>query len=434
MLVVLALQNLVVSSVNLADNVMIGGHSETGLSAVALANQFIFLLQMFAVGIGDGIIVLGSQYWGQKNIKVIRRIYSIGVWIGAILGTLFFLLSFLAPEFCLRLFTNDLELIRVGAEYIRILSFTCIPFALMNILLSCLRSVETVRIGFITSILSLGTNILLNYTLIYGNLGAPELGVQGAAIATLVARVLEFAVIAVYVLFIDKKIQMKLKHFLRFDVELFKDFVRTGLPVFLTNAVWGLAVAVQAGILGRMSASVVAANSISATVFQLLSALAFAPASASAVIIGKTIGENRIDDAKQYSKTLQILYLMIGAATGILLFFSKDLVLGFYNVSAETAELSRQFITALSIMVVGTAYQVPVANGIIRGSGDTKYSFIVDTLFMWLLVIPSAALSAFVFQFPPIVVFICLKADNFLKVIPAFFKVNFFHKIKQLTR
>ena len=430
----IALQNLVVSSVNLADNVMLGGYSESALSAVALVNQFQFLLQMFAIGLGDGVVVLASQYWGKRNMPVIRRIVSISVWIGVVASILFWAVALFFPDACIRLFTNDEALVQEGIAYMQIMSFTYLIFTVSNILVACLRSVETVRIGFITSVIALVVNVCLNYMLIYGHFGAPRLGVRGAAIATLISRVVEFAIVLIYTLFMDKKICMKLKDFLVFDKGLFRDFIRSGLPVIMTNAFWGIAMAVQTAILGRMSASVVAANSIATTVFQVLTVLAFAPASASAVLIGKTIGENKLDLEKQYSKTLQVLYLFIGCATALLLLLSKDLILGFYNVSEETAELSRQLINILSIIVIGAAYQVPVGNGIVRGGGDTKYSFIVDTLFMWLLVIPSAALSAFVFHFPPIVTFICLKCDQGLKCIPAFIKVNFCSWTRQLTR
>lgn len=430
----IALQNIITFSVNLADNLMLGAYHETAFAGVALVNQIQYLLQMLIMGVGEGIIVLASQYWGKGETEAIRRITGIGMRIGLILSVILWGVTFFFPETCLSLLTNDRSVMEEGAQYLRIICFSYPLFAITNILLSTLRSVETVKIGFAVSGSTLCINVCLNYLLIYGRWGAPELGARGAAIATLTSRVMEVLIVWLYVRLADKKLYIRIKDLLCFDRTLWKDYVHTGFPVILSNGCWGIAMAVQTAILGRLGKPVISANSIATTIFQVVSVISYGAASSSSILIGKTIGENRIDKVRKYAKTLQILYLFIGLGTGVILFCFKDAVVGLYAVSQETRRLALQFIAVLSISVCGTSYQVAVLTGIVRGGGDTRFVLFNDMIFMWGLVIPSAALSAFVFHFPPLIVFICLKADQILKCFVAVVKVNRYTWIRKLVR
>lgn len=422
--VMMALQNIITYSVNLADNIMIGGYNETQLSGVALANQIQFLLQMIVVGIGGGMMVLISQYWGKRDIQSIRKIISVGFMVGMSMALILWLVIFFFPEASLAIFTNDIGVINEGTKYIKIICFSYMFFTAVNILLVSLRSVETVVIGFIISISTLIINVFLNYVLIFGNFGAPELGARGAAIATLTARVIEFVIIVVYVFFIDKKIQMRPKYFLNIDKQILKYYLRIGSPIILSDTLWGIAMAIQAVILGHMGAETIAANSIATTIFQIVTVVCYASGNASSVIVGKTIGEGRIEDVKLYAKTLQVLYLIIGLVSGLSLFLLKDFVIGVYNISESTKSLATMFTIVLSVTIIGTAYECSTLTGIVRGGGETKFVLYNDLVFMWLISLPAAALAAFVFGMSPVVVFSCLKADQILKCFVGYFKVN----------
>ncbi|GAE07166.1 Na++ driven multidrug efflux pump [Paenibacillus sp. JCM 10914] len=198
----------------------------------------------------------------------------------------------------------------------------------------------------------------------------------------------------------------------------------------MSNAIWGLAMGAQTAILGHMGESAIAANSIANTIFQMVTVIVYASASATAVIIGKTIGEGRMGTIKTYAKTLQLLYVLLGLVTGAVLFFIKDYVLGLYAISSEAKTLALHFMTVLSITVVGTAYQMPALTGIVRSGGDTRFVLYNDLIFMWLIVLPSSALCAFVFDLSPLTVFICLKSDQILKCFVAIVKVNRFRWIR----
>jgi len=434
MTAVLALQNLITFAVNLADNVMIGGYSQTAMSGVSIVNQVQFLLQMLMLGTGSAIGVLGSQYWGKKELLPIRKTTSIGLLFGVAFAAILTVLVYTFPHQVLGLLTNEQAVIDEGVKYLRIICFSYILFAVSQNLLSALRSVETVKIGFIVNLLTLVVNITLNYCLIEGNLGFPALGVKGAAIATLCARIIEFIIVIIYVLFFDRKIRWQPNDLLHPDKTMLHDYVRVGMPLILANGIWGIAMSVQTAILGRLGDDTIAANSIATTLFQVVSVVCYASGNASAVLIGKTVGEGDIPRVKAYTRTLQFIYLLIGVLTGLALLASTDLVLGFYEVTPTADQIARQFIRVLSITVVGTSYQCSCLTGIVTGGGDTRFVLINDLIHQWLIVIPSAFLSAFLFHAPIWVTFLCLKSDQILKCFVAVVKVNRYRWIRKLTR
>ena len=383
LIIVIALQNLVVFSVNLADNVMLGGYSEAGLSGVALVNQIQFLLQMLVMGTAEGIVVLSARSWGRRDIASIRLVTAIGMLLALIVAAFMFLAVQIFPSQALGFFSNDAPVIAEGVKYLRIVSFTYPFFAMSSILLAMLRSVETVKVGFMVSVSTLIINVCLNYTLIYGHFGAPQLGVQGAAIATLTSRIVEFFIIVIFLAKFDEKVKIKLKDFFHFDKPMFLLYLKVGAPVIGSNAVWGVAQAFQTSILGHMGAASIAANSIASTVFQIVSVICYGSASATSIVIGKTIGEGNSHKVKEYAITLEILYLIIGALSGLSLFLLKDVVISFYgSISPEAYQLAIQFMTVLSVTIVGTAYQMPCLTGIVRSGGDTKFVLINDSIFM----------------------------------------------------
>ncbi len=434
LLLVITLQQLAALAVNLVDNVMLGRYAELSLSGATLVNQIQFILQQLAAGIGMGVAVLGSQYWGKQDVAPIRRITSIGMKFALAAGLLFFLITRLAPNFVLGLFADDPAIIAEGTRYLEIMCFTYIIFAISNTLMYALQSVETAFIGTVMSLSTIVINMCLNYCLIFGNFGFPELGIVGAAIATLTSRMVELIIILVYVLRVDKKLRLKLKDIFGFDFAYLKDFVRAALPVMITGALWGVAQGAQTAILGHMSATVIAANSIATVIFQIFAVFGMASAHTASVTIGKTVGQGRLDAVRSYSRTLQMIFLLIGLCSGAALFLCRGAIVSLYTVSQEAKDMALSFLTVLSITTVGTCYEFPVEGGIIAGGGNPRYQAIVDNLFMWLFTIPSAAISAFVFDASPIVVFCFLKADQLLKCIPNSIACNRYKWIRSLTR
>jgi len=434
LLFIIVLQQTASLAVNMADNIMLGRYTELALSGATLVNQLQFVLQQIVSCMGMGVVVLGSQYWGQRRTEPIKKIISLGVKFSFLTGVIFFAISIAFPAGVLSFLTNDQSVITEGVKYLRIICWTYLIYSFSNCLVYSLQCVETALIGTIMSISTLCINICLNYCLIYGHFGAPELGVAGAAIATLVSRLVEFIIILFYVLHIDKKLRMKLSELLAIDLTYLRDYVKVATPIVVSGLLWGIAQAAQSSVLGHISETVIAANSIAIVIFQIFAVFGWSCANAASVTMGKTIGQGKLDKIKSYTKTMQAIFIMVGLIFGGLLFLSKDGIVNFYAVSGETKQLAKSFLTVLSLTTIGTCYEYPVESGIVSGGGDTKYAAWTDNLFMWLFTIPSAALSAFVFHFPPLTTFWFLKADQFLKCIPNAIKCNRYRWVHELTR
>ncbi len=430
----IALQNLISFGVNLADNMMLGTYSEISMSGVAMANQIQFLLQQITIGIGAGAIVIASQYWGKRQTQPIRRVFSVIFWFGMAISLVMGIVVFCAPRGVLGLLTNEAAVIAQGAAYMKIMAFSYPVFMLTNLYFAILRSVETVRIGFWVSLSTLFVNIGLNYALIYGHFGFPELGVRGAAYATLIARILELCITMFYVRVLDKKLKLRGKHYGLPEKSYLRDYFRTGLPLMLSALSWGVAMSIQSAILGHLGATAIAANAIAATLFQVVTVVCYAGASSAGVLVGKAVGEGNLQRVKRMARTLQLLFLGIGLFTSALLFLSRDGIVSIYRASPETDALARQFILVLCVTVIGTAYQMAVLTGIVSGGGDTKFVLFNDLIFMWGIILPLSVLSAFVFHWPVLATFICLKADQILKCFVAVVKVNRFRWVRILTR
>ncbi len=435
MTLTMAGQNLIAFGVNLADSVMMGAYSETALSGVGICNNIQFFLNMAASGISSGMAVIASQYWGKKETKPIHKVSAVAMWLGIIFSALIFVFASFAPETLIRLFTDKESVIEQSVLYLDIIKHTYLMFTLSTIILSILRSVETVKIGFYVSLSSFAINIFLNYALIYGKFGAPEMGVRGAAIATLASRLIEFIVTVIYLLFIDKKLKMKIKDLFITDKKMIKDYFKTGLPLMMSSVSWGIAMSIQGAIIGRLIESAIAANSIATTIFQVATVICYASSNVACVLIGKTIGEKKpMEIIKKRSKNLQLIFLAIGVISSGILLLTKNLIIDFYDASPETIDITNQFIWVLSVTIIGTAYEAPALCGIVSGGRETSFVLKNDIIFMWLIVLPMSALSAFVFKFPVVVTFACLKADQVLKCAVALVKVNSFNWVKTVTR
>ncbi len=430
---VLVLNNVIILGVNLADNIMLGNFSEAALSGATACNQLQFIFQQLILGIGNSMVMMGSQHWGKKDTESVKKLANGALICGLFIGGVFFLLATFIPRQLLMIFTDSEKIINEGVKYLNIIKYTYPIFALTNVLLPTLRAVESVRIGFIVSLFTLVSNVSLNYVLIFGKLGFPAMGSEGAAIATLISRTIELLVVVVYILAVDKKLKWRPHDLGHFEIPLFKIFLVTCLPLIVTDGLFGVSTALQTAILGHMDGAAIAANSVASTLFQLLKVASVGSAGAAAVIIGKTIGEGRLDKTREYAKTMQIIFIGIGILTGITLFLLRTPIISAYKISDEAKELANGFLIVLSITGIGTAYQMPTNTGIVRGGGDAKYVLIMDLISIWGIVLPLSFLAAFVWGWHPIAVIACLNADQVFKSIPAIIKCNRFKWIKKLA-
>lgn len=430
---VLVLHNIIILGVNLADNIMIGSYSETALSGVGAINQIQFIFQQIVMSSGSGLVALGSQYWGQQRTWEIKKLSSCAMSVGVGTSVILFILACFVPERIVGIFSPSPEIISEGAKYLNIIKYTYPVFAITNILLASLRSVETVKIGFYVSLVTLVTNCSINYLLIGGNFGAPEMGVEGAAIGTLVARILELVIVSAYTFTVDKKMKLKPVELLSLDKKLFSDYIKTAFPIILVGGMFGVSTALQSVILGHMSDNAIAANSMATTLYQTLKVASVGASNATAVIIGMTIGSGNMQKLKEYVKTLQLMFVGIGVVISITMFFVRIPILNLYNLSPETYSLANSFLLVLCVTGFGMSYQMPTIIGIVQGGGDGKFVIKNDFISIWCIVLPLSFLAAFVFKWQPVAVVFCLNLDQIFKCIPGFIKVNRYTWVKKLT-
>lgn len=430
----LMMQQAVVLSVNLADNVMLGSYSEISLSGVAAVNQIQFILQQLVFGFSNGMIVLASQYWGKQQIEPIRRLMALA-FAGAMgVAALLLVLVSAFPQQAVGLFTEDAAIIAQGCEYLEIVRFSYLFFACTTVLLGGMRTVEKVRIALIVSAIALVVNCSINFVLIHGRFGFPEMGVRGAAIGTLTARVLECAIVSVYVLLRDDRLKLRARDLLRFDAVLVGDYARVSFPVIMTSFLWGLNTALQTVILGHMSSSAIAAHSISSTIFLFLKVTSQGASSAASVITGRTVGEGNMAKVREYTRTLQVIFVTIGLSLGAIMLLIRMPLLSLYTLAPETRALAETFMLIEATVLVATSYQMCVNTGIISGGGDPRFVLIVDLFVIWGFAIPMSFLCAFKWNASPIIVMLMLNSDQYMKCVTSAVYCNSYKWIKNLTR
>ncbi|MCI8992902.1 MAG: MATE family efflux transporter [Eubacterium sp.] len=435
MLLIVSLQNIVAYTVNMADNMMLGRYSQDAMSGAATVNQIYFIVQQMALAIGEALVMLTSQYWGQKRLEPIRKLTGTALYLGVIFGVIVFAICAFAPEQVVGIFTDDGAIIAQGVEYLRITKYSYILFVITSVLMSSLRSVETVNISFVISCVSLIVNVAINYALIFGKFGCPELGVVGAAVGTLVARAIELAIVVFYMLVIDKKLKLFSTNFLKLDKDLTKDYRKVAIPVILSQLLWAVSVPFQTAILGHLSADAIAANSVATTFYSYLKVIVQSMSAVSAVLIGRTIGRGNMEEIKADARTLQVADIAIGIVLGVVLFLLRNPLLSFYSLTDSAMTLAAQLLVVMAFIMVGMSYQMPVSMGIIRGGGDARFTLIMNTVSTWAIVIPLSLMSAFWWKWPVVLVVIMIQSDQVFKCLPTALRIRKYDKwIKKMTR
>lgn len=434
MLLVVALQNVVTYSVNMIDNIMLGRLSQEALSGAATVNQIFFMVDQFALSIGNTLVAITSQYWGQKKLQPIRTLTGIALKLGIIVSFAIVAICGFFPEQVLHIFTNSPEIIAEGKAYLLIIMWTFVLFIISNILMAALRAVGTVNIAFYTSIVSLGVNAFGNYVLIYGKLGFPQLGIRGAAISTLIARIVELLIVVIYIAKVDKKLNLFHKDLFRFNRELKRDYTRVYIPIMISQVLWGVSVPMQTAILGHLSADAIAANSVATTFYQYLKVVVLAMSSTSAVLIGNAIGRGNMREIKQEARTISVIDVIIGICLGLALIALRKPLLSLYNLDATATDLALTLIVIMGFIMMTMSYQMPVSFGLIQGGGDAKFTMKMNMISTWCIVMPLSFMAAFWWKLPVPLVVLVIQSDQIFKCFPTFIHFRKYTWMKKLTR
>ena len=412
----IVLQNLLSAAVSSADVVMLNFVGQSAISAVSLASQYASVLFMVFYGLGTGATMLCAQYFGKKDYRAIEVVQGIALRFSLSISALFALLALTIPEYMMLIFTNDQELIALGAGYIRILSVCYLCWGVTEVYISVLRSVGRVAIGTVLNSVAVGLNVLLNAVFIFGWLGAPKLGVNGVALATSISRLVELG-LCFAVSFRSEHIKLKFSAIFVRNKALFSDFLKLSLPALGNDVVWGLAFSVYSVIIGHLGNDAVAANSLATVVRSFGTILCFGLASAGGVLLGQKIGEGKLEEARADGRRLLWLTVAAGAVGGLIVLGARPFVLQYAggNFSETALHYLSVMLLINSYYVMGAAVNTTLIAGAFRAGGDSRFGLICDAITMWVYAVPLGFLAAFVLKLPVLWVYFLLCTDEFVK-------------------
>ena len=430
----MALQNLINVGVSAADVIMLGGVGETALSGASLAGQVQYIMTLFLFGLTSGATVLTAQYWGKGDRDSIEKILGMAVKAAVFVTVLFTVAALAVPDMLMSIFTSDPAVIAEGIRYLRIVAFSYVLMGITQAYLYIMRSVERVVVATVVYLLSLLCNIVLNSIFIFGLMGCPAMGVRGAALGTLCARILEVILVAGYARLFNRDIKLRMKYVIHTDRILFRDFMRYALPVVVNEVMWGLGTAANTAILGHMGSPAVAANSVAQVARQLATVVSFGLSSAAAIYLGKTIGEKKQEYAREYSKRFILLSIIMGALGGAVILAVSPVAASALSLSVTAKEYLRLMFFVMSYFVVGQAFNTTMVVGIFRSGGDTRFGLILDVTTMWCCSILLGFIAAFVLKLSVPAVYVILMSDEIIKIPITTWRYRKYRWLRDVTR
>lgn len=429
-----ALQNVVTVGVGMADTVMLGALGEASLSASSLANQMFFVFTLVCFGLGGGSNVMAAQYWGKGDTASIKKVLAYSYRVVLAIALAGAAVSFFAPAWVMRLFTTDSKVIELGAGYLRIISVSFCFFGISSVTGNVLRAVHSVRISLAASIVSMVVNIALNWVFIFGKLGAPAMGVRGAALATTVARICEFAIIIGYMRLRESKLKLRLAQLLHTDRSLLRGYLSNCIPVMCNELLWSLGASMLTVVVGRMGVEFVSANGVFNVCSQLTGVMAMGVSSAAAVLVGNTVGGAQFELLPRMVRTLQWIGAACGAVSMVLILLLRPLMPYIYtNFSPLTLSYLYRLMTIGALMEIFNALDFVNLVGILRGGGDARFVLFNDICFLWLLAVPLGFLCGLVWKLPVPLVFVVLRCDLLIKLPVSEWRIRSKRWIKDVT-
>lgn len=413
------LQNLLQTFINMLDTIMIGRLGSVEIAAVGLGNQVFFVLNMILFGICSGGGVFIAQFWGKKDIKGIRKSLGIMIAMAVFVSTVFTILCLIIPFKLLRLYSPDPNVIAAGGDYLRLVSLSYIMTAISFAFTNAFRCTERVKLPLVCTFISLFTNGITNYVLIF----IVGLGVQGAALATVFSRLVEFVIILVWSYAHKYEACGKLNELMNFDWSFVGRYIKIAIPVVINETIWGLGISVTNGIYAHAGTDAITAVNITGTISQLTWVFCMGFGNGMSVIIGKKIGEGDRNLAIGYANRSLWFMPMVGAVVGVFLWPLSYLLPVFFNVSPEILRTAKQMLLVLIVAYPFNSFCMNWVVGVCRAGGDTIFSAVVEMITMWVYAIPVGLLSAFVLHHPTVLIYICITSESLIKAVIGLIRV-----------
>ena len=409
----ISLQALLQNFVNMLDTIMIGRLGSVEIAAVGLGNQIFFILNMILFGITSGGGVFIAQFWGKKDLAGIRKSLGLMTLIAFVVSFIFTIVCLLIPNQLIRLYSPDPQVIQVGGAYLRFVCLSYVPTAISFSITLALRSTERVKLPLVCTSISLFTNLIANYLLIF----VAGLGVKGAAIATVISRIIELVILATWSYSHKYEICGKLKELLGFNRYFIVKFLKIAFPVIINETFWGLGTSVYNAIFAHAGTNAFTAYSITGTISQLTWVFCMGFGNGIGVLIGKRIGEKKIDEAKTYAKRSMWFMPLIGAFVGVFLVPLSKLLPVFFNVDQEIIKTATAILMILIFVYPFNSFCMNWIVGVCRAGGDTVFSAVAEIVVLWCVAIPLGYVAAFVLHLPAPMIYLFFCSESIVKAI-----------------
>ncbi len=413
----IVIQNFIFASLQIVDSFMIAGVGEKSLAAVTISSQIYFFVFMMTFGMSSGASVFISQYFGAKNYKGIRQTLVLNITFTTLVSFIVFVVSYFFASDLVALFTNDTEVLRLGVRYLKITSFSYVLIAVLFPFELALRSINLVKTTMFITTISVVINTLLNYVLIYGRLGISPMGVDGAALGTLIARMVEFFII-VYIIYIrNKEISIRFNDFKSLRLDFVSKVFKVAFPVLLNEMMWGLGTILYLFVFAKYGSKVVVGYQISYQFYIMIESLMIGFALASQVMIGNAIGEKNYKKSVQLSRYFIKIIIVIGVLATLIMLLISDSFISFFNLSSETSRIAKIIITVIAIFNIPRFISILFIIGIARGGGDTKFALYLEVLTMWLINFPIIYLAVVLYKVDVLVAILLIHIEDIIKSI-----------------
>lgn len=427
------LQSLMLALVAAADALMLGSVEQNSMAAVSLATQVQFIQNMIISSVTSAAAILGAQYWGKGDIKTLKDIFAITLRVCGIASVLFWIACVFFPRYLMLIFTNDPILIDIGISYLKIAGWSYLLTGISQCYLTVMKISEHARETAIISSTAVILNIILNAFFIYGLIGIPAMGVQGAAIATLISRIVELS-FCFFLSFRASFIRFEVKRLFKHNPVLSADFVRTLWPLLGAFLFWGVGFTSYTAFMGHLGADAAASNSIASVVRDLVCCLCNGLASGGGILVGNELGAGKLEKGKLYGDRLLWISIIAGFLSTGVMFLVTPLVMKFVKLTPNAHELLLGMMIIMAIYMIGRVINSVLINGIFAAGGDTLFDMYSLAICMWGLAVPLAALGTFLFKWPVLLVYACTCLDEVGKIPWVIIHYKKYKWVKDLTR
>ncbi|MDY4221291.1 MAG: MATE family efflux transporter [Candidatus Faecousia sp.] len=434
LVVPIAVQSFMLALVSVTDAVMLGRLDQQSMASVSQAGNVQFFLSLLVTGFSIGVGIMAAQYWGKGDGRSIEKIAPTGLKIILLLGGAVTLAALFIPTALMSVLTSDQKLIPLGAEYLRVVAPSYFLCGITQVYFALLKNTGHTTESSIISSTAVVVNIVLNAILIFGWLGFPAMGIRGAALATVIARLVEM-VMAVVVNRRKGNVQLRWNWLLKkADRLLYQDFLHYTMPVIGASLVWGIAFMSYSVVLGHMDGDAVAANSITAVAKNLISCLIRGVGGGAGIMIGNLLGANLLDKAKTYALRLTRLSAVVGIATGLLLVILTPVIMGITQLTPQAASYLRIMIAFTGLNIAAQSVNHVVLDGIFSAGGDARFDMNTNIIFMWCICVPLSLMAAFWWNLPAPVVFCLCNMDEIIKLPVVFYHYRKYIWLRNITR